>query len=80
MTLSLGSSSPVSDKVLNEVEAESLKTLGRDVFNTNGRAYLLQVAAERMGNVKQVRAVAWGRLAYRLEYPCHGCEGPSCNR
>ncbi len=43
----------VSRKILNALEAASLRALGQSVFNTNGRAYLLQVAQEREGAVRQ---------------------------
>lgn len=36
-------------KRLNSLEASSLSSLGKTIFNTNGRAYLLQAAAERSG-------------------------------
>jgi len=40
----------VSRKILKALEAASLRALGRTIFNTNGRAYLLQTALEREGN------------------------------
>ena len=35
--------------MLNTLEAKSLRALGETVFNTNGRAYLLQTASEVLG-------------------------------
>jgi alkyl sulfatase BDS1-like metallo-beta-lactamase superfamily hydrolase len=40
---------PVSRKVLGTLEAKSLRALGETVYNTNGRAYLLQSAQETLG-------------------------------
>lgn len=39
----------MSRKVLARLEAKSLRALGETVFNTNGRAYLLQSAQETLG-------------------------------
>ena len=40
----------VSRKILKALEAVSLRALGQTIFNTNGRAYLLQAALEREGS------------------------------